>query len=317
MYELPLQKRKAIVAEFKSVGVAWVNAYPSLMADCVDRWGLKLLGTASAGLPMNMIHYAETREGHPVVLKVGVPHPEQKTELLALLYYEGRHAVRVIDSDDKSGAILMERIFPGTNLRAYGFRADMNDALRSQVSIELMNVLPVSAAAIDGLPTFDEWLSLAFSRFRNHTKSNDHFLSFINLTESLYAEIKTTYPETFLLHGDLHHENILRDDAVGWVAIDPKGVIGPKIMECGRFIQNFIEDEIPSATSLGDATDKEIMLILEERLKVFNNVTGFDQHHLAMVTFIDQVLSTCWSMNAGQVVDLRKIKLIKNLLNGV
>jgi len=35
MYELPLQKRKAIVAEFKSVGVAWVNAYPSLMADCV------------------------------------------------------------------------------------------------------------------------------------------------------------------------------------------------------------------------------------------------------------------------------------------
>ena len=59
------------------------------------------------------------------------------------------------------------------------------------------------------------------------------------------------------------------------------------------------------------------MLILEERLKVFNNVTGFDQHHLAMVTFIDQVLSTCWSMNAGQVVDLRKIKLMKNLLNGV
>ena len=125
MYELPSQKHKAIVAEFKSAGVAWVNAYPSLMADCVDRWGLKLLGTASAGLPMNMIHYAETREGHPVVLKVGVPHPEQKTELLALRYYEGRHAVRVIDWDDKSGAILMDRIFPGTNLRAYGFRADM------------------------------------------------------------------------------------------------------------------------------------------------------------------------------------------------
>ena len=29
-----------------------------------------------------------------------------------------------------------------------------------------------------------------------------------------------------LLHGDLHHWNILSDADRGWMAIDPKGVIG-------------------------------------------------------------------------------------------
>ncbi|WP_373298360.1 aminoglycoside phosphotransferase family protein [Paludibacterium paludis] len=29
-----------------------------------------------------------------------------------------------------------------------------------------------------------------------------------------------------LLHGDLHHDNVLFDSSHGWLAIDPKGVIG-------------------------------------------------------------------------------------------
>ena len=314
MYELQLKKSHAIVTQFESSGQQWVEEYPSLMADCVSRWGLTLLGTASAGLPINVIHYAKTREGQPVVLKVGFPHPEQKTELLTLRCYGGRYAVRVVDWDEKSGALLMERICPGKNLREHDFRAKRNELTRSQIGSELIDKLPRPAKAIEGLPTWDAWLSRAFDQCRDEKNDNDEFLCLIDLAESLYLEIKMMHPETFLLHGDLHHENMLHDEVAGWIAIDPKGVIGPKIMECGRFIQNFIEDEIANAGALIDVSNKEIMSVLDERLETFHHVTGYDRVHLAMVTFVDQMLSNCWCVNAGQVVSLRKARLIKDFL---
>lgn len=119
MIVLPEDKRKAIVAEFGAKSLRWVDDYPRLIQVCAERWGLTLLGIASAGLPINVIHYAETVSGQSVVLKAGIPHPEQKTELLALRYYAGRHAVPVIDWDEASGAFLMERIHLGTKLRDY------------------------------------------------------------------------------------------------------------------------------------------------------------------------------------------------------
>ena len=41
-----------------------------------------------------------------------------------------------------------------------------------------------------------------------------------------------------LLHGDLHHENILLDASGNWKAIDPQGRIGEQCLECGRFLLN-------------------------------------------------------------------------------
>ena len=315
MFELPEKKQKAIVREFKSYGSGWIEGYPALMKSCVDRWGLTLGGIATAGLPINVIHYAETKSGQPVVLKVGVPHPEQKTELIALRFYEGRGAVRVIDWDNDSGAFLMARVSPGTNLREYDFRENESVSTRSDLEIQLMNDLPIPATSIDGLPTLDDWLEIAFTCFRESETSDNEFLSFIVLAEALYGEIKSQFPETYLLHGDLHHENILKDADTGWIAIDPKGVIGPKVMECGRFIQNFIEDEVEGAATLDDATETQITGILNQRLDVFSEVTGFTRKQLASVTFIDQVLASCWSLNSGQKISHRKTRIIRDLVS--
>jgi streptomycin 6-kinase len=53
----------------------------------------------------------------------------------------------------------------------------------------------------------------------------------------VFAELCDSMGEEVVLHGDLHHENILRSDG-GWVAIDPKGVIGEREYETGAFIRN-------------------------------------------------------------------------------
>jgi streptomycin 6-kinase len=44
--------------------------------------------------------------------------------------------------------------------------------------------------------------------------------------------------ETFLLHGDLHHWNILSTDRELWLAIDPKGVLGEPAYEVGAWLRN-------------------------------------------------------------------------------
>ena len=41
-----------------------------------------------------------------------------------------------------------------------------------------------------------------------------------------------------MLHGDLHHFNILRSDAHGWLAIDAKGVVGEPAYETGALLRN-------------------------------------------------------------------------------
>ena len=51
------------------------------------------------------------------------------------------------------------------------------------------------------------------------------------LTLDLLAENK----DETLIHGDFHHYNVLESER-GWLAIDPKGVIGPRGYEVGPLL---------------------------------------------------------------------------------
>ena len=48
-----------------------------------------------------------------------------------------------------------------------------------------------------------------------------------------------------VLHGDLHHENMLFDAQAGWIVIDPKGVIGKPCLEMGRYLLNYLPPSMP------------------------------------------------------------------------
>ncbi len=45
-----------------------------------------------------------------------------------------------------------------------------------------------------------------------------------------------------MLHGDLHHDNILSAERQPWLAIDPKGVVGEPAYEVGALLRNLWED---------------------------------------------------------------------------
>ncbi|MBV9168897.1 MAG: hypothetical protein JOZ81_02285 [Chloroflexi bacterium] len=56
--------------------------------------------------------------------------------------------------------------------------------------------------------------------------------------DSLRSELLASVDRSVLLHGDLHHFNILRSDCSGWLAIDPKGLAGDRYFDICQFLLN-------------------------------------------------------------------------------
>ena len=54
---------------------------------------------------------------------------------------------------------------------------------------------------------------------------------------NVFVDLRAGAPRV-LLHGDLHHDNVLRSDREGWLAIDPSGVHGDPGFEAGAMLYN-------------------------------------------------------------------------------
>jgi hypothetical protein len=96
----------------------WRDSLPDLVRACVERWSLEVgspwtNSVASLTMPA-------TRDGNPVVLKIGVPDREGEFEGEALRQQHGAGAVRLLDEDRERRALLLERCEPGTHRDGVG-----------------------------------------------------------------------------------------------------------------------------------------------------------------------------------------------------
>ncbi len=110
---------------------------------------------------------------------------------------------------------------------------------------------------------------------------------------ALAAILRGGGPEV-VLHGDLHRENILIDNKDGWIAIDPKGAIGPHCLEVGRFLHN----QLPGSLTLPRREH-----LLRERVDTFAAVLGYSPELIAAAGLVDCVLSHCWGFEDGGDID--------------
>ena len=54
----------------------------------------------------------------------------------------------------------------------------------------------------------------------------------------VFFELCDSMADPVVLHGDLHHDNVLRSGYDNWLAIDPKGVVGEPAYETGALMRN-------------------------------------------------------------------------------
>ena len=92
-----------------------------------------------------------------------------------------------------------------------------------------------------------------------------------------------------LLHGDLHHYNVLFDNERGWVAIDPKGVVGELEYEIGAILRNPVE--LPEL--FADPA------VVERRLKTLTGLLSLNYTRALIWSFAQAILSAIWGVEDG------------------
>ena len=264
-----------------AAGESWVGQLPGIVSECVERWSLKVAEPFQL-LSYNWVAPAVGSGGASLVLKVGFPCRELRGEIGALRIYDGRGSARLVDADGDLGALLLERLLPGVTLDSV---QDETDA--TTIAAGAMRQLWRPAPANHQFPTIADW-GKGFERL--HQKFDGGTGPFpANLVaeaEETFASLLATSAEPVVLHGDLHHFNILSAEREPWLAIDPKGVVGEPAYEVGAFMRN----PWPQLLSQPD-----VRIIMSRRLDAFSGELGIDRQRLRGWAFAQAVLSAWWS----------------------
>lgn len=214
-------------------GAAWVRDLPALLAEVAARWRLQPL-PPFAGLTYNYVAPVTCADGSPAVLKAGLPREELETEIETLRLYDGSGLAQLLEADPSRGVFLIERALPGEPLT----RVDDDDAATA-IGAEMMREVtrPVPPGAT--YPTVAGWLE-AFARVRAMYGGGAGPIPTATLAraEGLARDLLASAPESRLLHGDLHHDNIVSAQRQPWLVIDPKGITGDPGFEVGAFLCN-------------------------------------------------------------------------------
>jgi streptomycin 6-kinase len=183
------------------------------------------------------------------------------------------------------GALLLQRVVPGTSLDAL-----QNESTSIATAATLIQSLWRSPPDSESFPTLIEWFGV-FDRFRLKATGNPLLDALLKRADPMLPILFECSDRTVLLHGDLHHGNILFSKTKGWVSIDPKGVIGDPAYDVGSFMLNMIPR---------DTDDEVIGEMLAKRLSIFAEKLRMDRLRIARWCFCHSVLSALWTVEEAE-----------------
>lgn len=278
--DLPQHFSQRMIDLYGERGQAWLEALPSLLETCARRWSLSLFPPFD--LSYNYVAPARREDGSDVVLKIGVPNPELDSEIEALRIYDGRGVARLLDSDEELGALLLERLRPGAMLVTV-----KDDEAATEIAAGVMKQLWQPLPAEHNFPTVEKW-ARGMQRLRHEFNggSGPFPEKIVATAEGLFAELLPSSAPPVLLHGDLHHYNILAAEREPWLALDPKGVAGEPAYEVGALLRN------PTPQI---AQEPELSRLLLRRIDQLAQILELDRRRLIGWAVAQAVLSAWWS----------------------
>ena len=151
------------------------------------------------------------------------------SEYKMLSRFQGKGCCRVYSYDQDLGLLLEERILPGTVLRE-------ETSLEKRVEVLASVFREIHVPQQEG-ETYLDWLNKALAFCVSQNVSAE-LTPLAAQARDICAELFDQYPERVLLHGDLHHDNLLLRADGSYAVIDPKDVVGPEILDLPRFLLN-------------------------------------------------------------------------------
>ncbi|RUR14232.1 aminoglycoside phosphotransferase family protein [Legionella sp. km772] len=265
-----------IIDLYGDKGRQWLGDLPNLLTQLAKTYGLSNLK------PVSNLSYNYVLSGfqgpQPIILKLGLDVDGIKREAAALMAFEGSGVVQVFS--ENTGLLLLECAVPGVSLKSYFPEKDDEAINITAQVIKRLHKAPIPSTHI--FPHIKDWLEALDGDLEIPVQ-------ILQKAREIRDLLLKTAMLDVLLHGDLHHDNILQhgDD---WLVIDPKGVIGEPPYEVAAFIRN----PMPELLTHDDAPN-----IIHNRITRFAELLELPSQRIFDWCFVQAVLSWVWAIEDG------------------
>jgi streptomycin 6-kinase len=264
-----------VARHFGARGRAWLDRLPARVEQYARDWQFEVEHHLVGGL-LSCCLAVRLSDGTAAVLKLDGPWTPAEPEIRALGLWNGEAAPTLLRSDAVGGALLLERIEPGSMFEGGGTPTDATrvaNLLRTlhaaRPTSELATVFPSLAEIVEKLIT----TAGEEAEARSHAESVA-LQPVLERARRTAARLLDAWDgEAVLLHGDLENKNILVCRKRGLVAIDPLPSIGDPAYDAGYWASNAPPDEAREqrCTLLAEALDLE-----RERVRLWASVAALD-----------------------------------------
>jgi streptomycin 6-kinase len=246
----------------------------------LDRWGLTPDGLAFSTKGGSRLMPVRA-DGQAAMLKIA-GHEEEEHGGALMAWWGGEGAARVLQIEGR--AILLERLSGGRDLATMAGTGEDDAATRVLCETAMRLHAPRSASPPATLVPLDRWhRSLAQAAAR----LGGLFAEAWPVAQDLLA-----HPSgAVVLHGDLHHDNVLDGGPRGWLAIDPKGLIGERGFDYANLFRN---------------PDADIALKpgrLARQARIVAETAALEPGRLLAWVFTYAVLGAAWSLEDANDAD--------------
>lgn len=276
--EMPDQFEKNVTHYGKEKGTKWLQKLPQLMAYCERKWGIR--AGEPFDLSFNYVAPACAQNGEEYVLKLCLPGHECDSEIYALTQLQNSSTVRLIDYSREYGAILFEKLKPGYTLATVTNEMEACEIAASVFADITRPAVPDDAAVASVKDREDN--------FRNIVENSPNgkgpvSAKVLQSAYEMYAYLTSSTSETWFLHGDYHHYNILNAGKGEWKVIDPKGLTGEREYDLIQFLLNNLPEH-------------HVMETIQQRMHIFEEKLNLDMQRFIMWGYAHTVLATAWSV---------------------
>ena len=242
----------------------------------LDRWGLTPDGldfTTRFGSRLMPV----VKDGAPAMLKIA-SHEEERNGARLMAWYAGQGAARVLEIDHE--ALLLERL-TGTRSLADMARSGQDDeATRILCQVAAGLHAPRDRAPPSTVVPMAVWFRALEPAATQHGGT---------FAKSAVAALRllSTPRDIVVLHADFHHDNVLDGGARGWLAIDPKGVVGERGFEFANLFRN---------------PDAEIALVpgrMRRQARIVAEHANLEPSRLMQWILAYAGLGAAWSISSG------------------
>ena len=214
--------------------------------------------------------------GVPAMLKVAVT-AEEKAGARVMSWWDGEGAARVLARDDD--AILLERAEGRVSLADLVHGGHDSEASRIICAV-VMKLHAPKAKPTPSLIPLTRW-------FRALDQAAGAHGGVLAISAQMANELLASPRDVRGPHGDIHHGNILNFAERGWLAIDPKGVVGERNFDYANL---FCNPDHETATASGR---------LSRQIHIVADAAGLEHGRLLRWVLAWAGLSAAWHLEDG------------------